>query len=231
MNDSEPGKSRSPRVFISYSHDDRAHCDRVLDLAQQLRRDGIDVELDQFHRHELVHWPRWCEEQLRPANSDFVLCVCTEEYKRRIEGSVAADVGKGVFWEGTLIYNYLYDDKGNSRCVPIYLADSDAKGIPDILKGYPRFHLNKFSLDDIGSDYDNQYRLLTTQPGVGKVGIGEIRRLPPLAEGKRQTDFTQLVEQILAGIVDVKSDTGQILSKTGQILSILKDRTPPPIES
>ena len=70
MNDSEPGKSRSPRVFISYSHDNREHCDRVLDLAQQLRRDGIDVELDQFHQYELVHWPRWCEEQLRPENSD-----------------------------------------------------------------------------------------------------------------------------------------------------------------
>jgi SEFIR domain len=71
MNDSESGKSRLTRVFISYSHDDRAHCDRVLSLAQQLRRDGIDVELDQFHQYEPLHWPCWCEEQLRPVNSDF----------------------------------------------------------------------------------------------------------------------------------------------------------------
>ena len=86
MSDSEPAKSRSPRVFISYSHDNGEHCDRVLGLAQQLRRDGIDVELDQFHQYELVHWPRWCEEQLRPANSDFVLCVCT----RSINGASKA---------------------------------------------------------------------------------------------------------------------------------------------
>ena len=71
----------------------------MLGLAQQLRRDGIDVELDQFHQFELVHWPRWYEEQLRPENSDFVLCVCTAEYKRRIEGSVGADASKGMFWE------------------------------------------------------------------------------------------------------------------------------------
>ena len=144
-----------------------------------------------------------------------------QEYKRRIEGKVSADVGKGVFWEGTLIYNYLYDDKGNARCVPVYLADADAEEIPAILKGYPRFHLNKFALDDAGSDYVNLYRLLTKQPGVEKVDIAQIRKLSPLTQHERQTDFTQLVEQILAGIVDVKSDTGAILA-------ILKDRTPPP---
>ena len=55
-----------PRVFISYSHDNADHQRRVLELAQQLRRDGIPAELDQFHDHELLHWPRWCEEQMRP---------------------------------------------------------------------------------------------------------------------------------------------------------------------
>ena len=49
-------------------------------------RDGIAAELDQFHENELLHWPRWCEEQMRSENADFVLCVCTAEYKRRVEG-------------------------------------------------------------------------------------------------------------------------------------------------
>ncbi len=101
-----------PRVFISYSHDSREHCRRVLEFAQQLRRDGIAAELDQFHETEheteLVHWPRWCEDQMREESADFVLCICTAEYRRRVEGRVAADAGKGVFWEGTFIYNELY---------------------------------------------------------------------------------------------------------------------------
>src|SRR5215510_15476639 len=88
MTDTQPADSHSPRVFISYSHDNREHCDRVLALAQQLRRDGIDVELDQYHQHELVYWARWCEEQLRAENSDFVLCVCSREYKQRIESKL-----------------------------------------------------------------------------------------------------------------------------------------------
>ena len=106
--------------------------------------------------------------------------------------------------------------------MPVYLADADAGEIPAILKGYPRFHLNKFALDDAGSDYVNLYRLLTKQPSVEKVDIGQTRKLPPLTEQERQTDFTQLVEQILAGIIDVKSDTGQIKAKRVKSFQSLK---------
>jgi hypothetical protein len=128
-----------------YSHDSPEHCDRVLALAQQLRRDGINTELDQFHQEEPKYWPRWCEEQLRPENSEFVLCVCTPEYKRRVEGRVAADVGKGVFWEGTLIYNYLHDGKGNQRYVPVLLNEhAHETGIPSVLGGYTRFKKHGF---------------------------------------------------------------------------------------
>jgi hypothetical protein len=35
------------RVFISYSHDSGPHCQRVLDVADQLRAHGLDVHLDQ----------------------------------------------------------------------------------------------------------------------------------------------------------------------------------------
>jgi SEFIR domain len=46
MNLSEAAMAATVRVFISYSHDSREHCDQVLAFAQQLRRDGIDAELD-----------------------------------------------------------------------------------------------------------------------------------------------------------------------------------------
>ena len=66
----------------------------MLALAQALRRDGVEAELDQYHAHRLVNWPRWCLEQLRSA--DYVLCVCTATYRDRIYGNVPADSGKGV---------------------------------------------------------------------------------------------------------------------------------------
>jgi tetratricopeptide (TPR) repeat protein len=218
---------RTPRVFISYSHDSAEHCDRVLMLAQQLRRDGIDAELDQFHQDELLHWPRWCEERLRPENSEWVLCICTLEYKHRVEGRVAADVGKGVFWEGTLIYNYLYDEKGNRRCIPVSLNGNPDSDIPATLNGYTRFQITALSLNDPQSGYANLYRLLTGQSTAQKAGLGELHKLPALSSCERLTDFTDLINQILAGIIDVKSDTTKIKSDITKILSILETGPPP----
>ena len=40
---------RVPRVFISYSHDSARHQKRVVDLADRLRADGIDAEIDQYN--------------------------------------------------------------------------------------------------------------------------------------------------------------------------------------
>ncbi|WP_309729655.1 SEFIR domain-containing protein [Chamaesiphon sp. OTE_75_metabat_556] len=38
------------KVFISYSHDSQTHEDRVLALADQLRDDGIDCNIDQYQQ-------------------------------------------------------------------------------------------------------------------------------------------------------------------------------------
>src|SRR5690349_12707861 len=76
----------APRVFISYSHDTPEHSRRVVTFAQALRDNGIDVELDQFHQDEILDWPRWCNEKTSREESDFVVCLCTVECRRRIEG-------------------------------------------------------------------------------------------------------------------------------------------------
>jgi hypothetical protein len=86
MSTPEQSELRRSRVFISYSqHDPATHSLRVRALSNALVEDGLDVELDQYHQNELIDWPRWCEERLRPKYSDFVLMICSAEYKRRIE--------------------------------------------------------------------------------------------------------------------------------------------------
>jgi len=201
----------NPRVFISYSHDNRAHCDRVLEFAQQLHRDGIAAELDQFHQEELLHWPRWCEEQMRTENADFVLCVCTAEYTRRVENRTAADVGKGVFWEGKLIYDELYDAKGNPRCVPVLLGGAKDSDIPRVLKNYTWFGLDDLGLSNTESGYSRLYRLLTQQAGVEATALV----LVALPELERRTDFCRLLE-------DIRQDTQAILREQAEHGELLK---------
>jgi hypothetical protein len=59
----------SSKVFISYSHDGLEHEERVLDLADRLREDGIDAEVDQYLPSPLEGWPAWCESQIEMPTS------------------------------------------------------------------------------------------------------------------------------------------------------------------
>jgi hypothetical protein len=160
------------KVFISYSHDSEQHSQRVLALANQLRQHGVDAEIDQYETRPAQGWPRWCEEQLRPENSEHVLVVCTETYLQRIEGKVPADEGLGVFWEGNVIYSYLYKQKSNTRFIPIVFDRKDEANIPLPLQDATRYRIGAFEFSDAG--YKALYRELTHQPAVERPPLGEV---------------------------------------------------------
>jgi hypothetical protein len=201
-NDKEP--SMPTKTFISYSHDNEQHSQRVLALANQLRAQGVEAEIDQYETRPPQGWPRWCEEQLRPENSELVLVVCTETYLQRIEGKVPADEGRGVFWEGDIIYNYIYDQKSKGRFLPVVFDRKDEDFIPVPLRGAGYYHLTAFDLSDPG--YKALYRELTFQtikkPPLGEVvvlergfdvrrgGKPETKILPPVAPRAVRTTFT-----------------------------------------
>jgi hypothetical protein len=91
-----------PKIFISYSHDSADHDKRVLALAERLRKNGVDAQIDQYVSGTPEEgWPRWMLERLDWA--DFVLVVCTETYYKRFRGREEQGKGKGADWEGSLI--------------------------------------------------------------------------------------------------------------------------------
>ncbi len=167
-----------PRVFISYSHDSPSHSARVLAFAQTLRSHGVDVELDQFHTEDIIDWPRWCNEQISRERSDFVLCICTAEYERRIAGNVPPEKGKGVYWEGSLLDDDIYDAKGNRRLIPVLFDDEPDSAIPRFLRGWTFCRLREFALTDPG--YEQVIRILTGQARIVKNRLGSIPVLPPV---------------------------------------------------
>jgi hypothetical protein len=171
----EQGEMSNPmrhKIFISYSHDSDEHCERVLQLANALRSRGVDAELDRFHIRPPEGWPLWCEKQLRPENSDFVLMICTETYGRRVENKVDADEGRGVFWEGRIIYDYIYDTKGNTRFIPVMLSGANPDCIPLPIRNHTHYQVGRFDLMDDG--YQGLYRELTGQPAVTKPALGQV---------------------------------------------------------
>ncbi|MBV8440725.1 MAG: TIR domain-containing protein, partial [Hyphomicrobiales bacterium] len=157
-------------VFISYSHDSTEHKDRVLELSNALRKNGIDSELDRYHVRPEQGWPRWCEARLRPANAKYVLVICTPTYRSRVENSVNSDEGRGVYWEGSLIYHYLYVAKENSRFIPVLLGDETEDGIPIPLQDYTRYRIKTFDRTD--PEFERLLRELCGKPADSKPELG-----------------------------------------------------------
>lgn len=171
----------SPKVFISYSWDSDEHKDRVLTLADRLRSDGIDCTLDQYEVSPPEGWPRWMERQIR--ETDFVLMICTETYKRRVEGEEIPGKGHGVRWEGHLTYQDLYNAGSlNTRFIPVLLESGEFQHIPTPLQG------TTFYKAHTEEGYEALYRHLTNQPNTPKGEVGKRRSLPPR---ERKQDFSQ----------------------------------------
>lgn len=166
---SEP---KPPKVFISYSHDSQEQKERVLALADRLREDGIDSNIDQYEDSPPEGWQRWMLNQVEAA--DYALIVCTQQYDRRFRGQEETGKGKGVTWEGGVIIQELYDAQGkNSKFIPITFTAQDSEFIPSPLRGATFYRL------DTADGYELLYRRLTNQPRTRKPDVGKLRTLPP----------------------------------------------------
>ena len=137
------------RVYVSYSHDSEQHKDRVLTLADRLREDSLDVQIDRF---EFEITPRWKVQQIE--DSDFVLVVCTSPYKRQFEGRDVHS-GLGTAWEGKTIIQALSEGRPGFA-IPIVFEESDKKHRPIILRDVAHYRLF--------DDYDALYGRITDQP-------------------------------------------------------------------
>jgi hypothetical protein len=158
-----------PRVFISYSHDSPEHEERVLALAERLRKDGVDAQLDQYIAGTPPEgWPRWMHSQLDQA--DFVLLICSETYHTRFWGQQEPGTGEGVDWEGQLVTNAIYHARSHSkRFVPVFFASQDEPFIPELLSEHTHYLLRS------EDDYAKLYDFLTGQAGVVPGNLGPLK--------------------------------------------------------
>ncbi len=163
--------SQPPKVFISYSHDSPAHEQRVLALAERLRQDAVEAQIDRYVNGTPAEgWPRWMENQLEWA--DFVLLVCTETYYRRFRGHEQPEKGRGVDWEGTLVTNEMYDDRSlTKKFVPTLFSSNEAKFIPRTLRGHTHYVL------DTEENYSELLGFLAGRAGVLPSPLGPMREV------------------------------------------------------
>jgi hypothetical protein len=185
----EPTQQKVPRVFISYSYDSEEQIDRVLELSDRLRDEGVDCNIDLYELSPPQGWHKWTMDEIGKA--DFVLMICTPQYFRRFEANEENGIGMGVTWEGSIITQDLYAQAGrNSKYIPVLFTSTSTGSIPKILRNTSRYALDR------PRDYEFLYRRLTNQPLIPKQTIGRLRILPTLPNRDRRQSFEASSETI-----------------------------------
>ncbi len=89
-------KLRPPRVFVSYATNDRENTKWVHWLATQLRSNGVESRIDQWHLRRGMDLSQWMCNEL--AQSDKVVLVCDKAYTDKADGRQG-----GVGWETMIV--------------------------------------------------------------------------------------------------------------------------------
>lgn len=142
------GKPKVPSVLISYAHETPVHASWVLALAQDLRKNGINVILDQWDltpgRDTLV----FMEQSITVA--DRVLMLCTPKYAAKADKRVG-----GVGYEGMIISAELFTMSDTNKFVCLLRNGEPETSLPVFVKS--RFYID---FRDDGHYQTNLQRLL-----------------------------------------------------------------------
>jgi hypothetical protein len=177
------------RVFISYSHDSEAHKLRIRELADRLRDEGVDCDIDQYPGGGRTGWPEWMRDRISWA--DFVIVACTEEYLAKATNARKS----GARWESLIITQELYEAGGhNEKYVPVIFSSQDESYIPPWLQPYTHYDLS------IDGRYDDMYRVITDQPAVLRPPLGPVRVLNPLDLSESDDALEAGAEHWAAGV-------------------------------
>jgi len=141
-------EDENPIVFISYSWDDEPHKKWVLDFANKLRSDGVDVILDRYHLTPGANLSFFVEDSLRKSNR--IILVLTPNYKGKAEQRKG-----GVGQEYSIINTETVKNiANNERVIPILRKGSSDDSIPIFFQQY--IYVD-FTND---STFDNSYEEL-----------------------------------------------------------------------
>ena len=159
-----------PKVFISYSHDDDAHKDWVLQLATRLRSNGVDILLDRWNLRLGSDIASFIEGGL--SSSSKIVCICSEAYEKK-----ANEKSGGVGYEKQIMTAKMMHNLNAEWIIPV-IRNNNSEKVPTFLKG--KLHINF----ENNSLYENNYKKLLRElldepvlpiPPIGKNPFDNIK--------------------------------------------------------
>jgi formylglycine-generating enzyme required for sulfatase activity/energy-coupling factor transporter ATP-binding protein EcfA2 len=151
-----------PTVFISYTWDSEAHKDWVKALADRLLGNGIAVTLDQYDCRPGDNFLAFMENAKR---ADRVLCILTEDYKRKVDQRQ-----RGGGYEGQIISAELYADGLSSKFIPVLRSGNLELSTPVCLQGHAGVDMRGSAVfDDALTGLLKTLHGLSDKPALGPI--------------------------------------------------------------
>jgi len=152
--------ANAPKVFISYSWTTQTHQDRVLDWAERLRADGVDVVLDLYDFKEGHDKFAFMERMVNDPGVTHVLIFSDKMY-----ASKADSRRSGVGTESQIISKEVYESVQQSKFIPIvceFVADTHEACLPTFLKS--RKWIDFSTPELVNNNWERLIRLLFGKP-------------------------------------------------------------------
>lgn len=157
-------RAEHPVVFISYSHDDAAHKKWVLELADQMMSDGINVLLDRYELRLGSSLPHFVETSIGKAEK--IIVIFTPNYKLKADKRAG-----GVGYEYSILNAELYQKQTTyDKIIPVLRSGSAQDSIPTFMQQF--IHLDMSRDGDFDTRYDELIRHIHGEPELQKPKIG-----------------------------------------------------------
>lgn len=179
-------KIEHPKVFISYTWSNEEYIRKVVDFANRLLSDGIDVVLDQFQMKLGHDMNNFMEKSVSDSSITNVLILLSPDYKEK------ADLRKGgAGIETQIISGEVYSNIENTKFIPILFekrGESAQSCVPTYLKQRRWLDMSE------DSDFESQYiDLVKTLYGRDKFVKNSLGSKPSWIDDENNTLVNQQI--------------------------------------
>jgi len=161
--------TEAPKVFISYSWTSPDHEDWVINLAERLVSNGIDVVIDKWELKEGQDMNNFMESMVKSPEIEKVLIILDKKYAEK-----ADQRSGGVGSETQIISPQIFANVSQEKFIPL-ITEKDEEGnvfVPVFLKG--RIYIDFSSQEKYEESYENLLRNLLKRPKFSKPKLGKV---------------------------------------------------------
>jgi SEFIR domain-containing protein len=215
----------APKTFISYSWSSPDHQQWVLDLATQLRENGVDVIFDKWDLKEGDDAIAFMERIITDESIGKVVVVSDRMYAEKADGRKG-----GVGTETQIITPHIYKKVRDQNKFVCVISETDAEGKAYVPTYYQsRMHIDLSKTDIFAENFEQLLRWIFNKPAYPKPQIGKPPTfldekavlLPTRSRAKRAIDLLQkgsdLSGSALADYLETLSDSLENLRLDGSV--------------